>query len=330
MQTIPMISTIAKGTTMNWSLGLGAMLVGAALSASSALAADTRYEQRFPDFACDVDKGPIGDAQSITVESLKQMSQEENGQEKIDRIYAQLTSGPMPSGFYNGNIIFAKSDMSKMTQQFVSALGIGAVDSNAIKTFGETLWHGKVFKADPFAKEGVPTAILGNKMPVTASQPLAKTFETVLKAMKYPSDKIPSVLTQLKNANTNQWRFPAKVFCGQSLLDSRRESLIIDYAHSETVTDSDQNEDSKIKYAKAIDEIADRKHLQIRDEIRMVRPGFYLGRAYMGRVFVLNFTLECREGECQSAPQTGDACDVGSQRLANSNTQCMPMAQFRQ
>jgi len=31
--------------------------------------------------------------------------------------------------------------------------------------------------------------------------------------------------------------------------------------------------------------------LQVRDEIRMVRPGFYLGRAYTGKVFLLNFTL---------------------------------------
>jgi hypothetical protein len=29
----------------------------------------------------------------------------------------------------------------------------------------------------------------------------------------------------------------------------------------------------------------------VRDEIRMVRPGFYLGRAYTGKVFLLNFTL---------------------------------------
>jgi hypothetical protein len=31
--------------------------------------------------------------------------------------------------------------------------------------------------------------------------------------------------------------------------------------------------------------------LMIRDEIRMVRPGFYLGRAYFGTLFGLNFTL---------------------------------------
>jgi hypothetical protein len=29
----------------------------------------------------------------------------------------------------------------------------------------------------------------------------------------------------------------------------------------------------------------------VRDEIRMIRPGFYLGRAYLDRGFALNFTL---------------------------------------
>jgi len=29
----------------------------------------------------------------------------------------------------------------------------------------------------------------------------------------------------------------------------------------------------------------------VRDEIRTIRPGFYLGRAYLDRGFALNFTL---------------------------------------
>jgi len=29
----------------------------------------------------------------------------------------------------------------------------------------------------------------------------------------------------------------------------------------------------------------------VRDEIRMIRPGLYLGRAYLDRGFALNFTL---------------------------------------
>jgi hypothetical protein len=57
----------------------------------------------------------------------------------------------------------------------------------------------------------------------------------------------------------------------------------------------------------------------------MVRPGFYLGRAYLGRVFALNFTLYnkavAKAGE-DAFMQTGrieEDCSVGAQRLVVSN-----------
>ena len=39
------------------------------------------------------------------------------------------------------------------------------------------------------------------------------------------------------------------------------------------------------------DALAGRNGLRIRDEIRMIRPGFYLGRAYANKIFLLNFIL---------------------------------------
>ena len=44
-------------------------------------------------------------------------------------------------------------------------------------------------------------------------------------------------------------------------------------------------------YRRKPDFLAGRDGLAVRDEIRMVRPGFYLGRAYAGKVFLLNFIL---------------------------------------
>ncbi len=61
--------------------------------------------------------------------------------------------------------------------------------------------------------------------------------------------------------------FPAKLYCGQSLLDGRRESVIIDYAFTDELPGYREHPDS----------LGGRKGLRIRDEIRMVRPGFYLG-----------------------------------------------------
>ncbi len=60
----------------------------------------------------------------------------------------------------------------------------------------------------------------------------------------------------------------------------------------------------------------------VRDEIRMVRPGFYLGQAYMAGAFILNFTLYNKTLadtgsqaflNGQSAPED---CWVGLKRLA--------------
>lgn len=312
------MSTLQKGLRMSRYSKILAATVSALAFTSAALAAeDANFESRYPDFACDVDKGAFNGG-NVSVESLKEMATKPDGQEQIDRIYSQLASGPIPSGFYNGTIVFAKSDATALMQKFVAALGLPALNSDFVKTIGEGLWKGKVFKPDPNAREGVQTAVLANKMPVT-------DVKKLFAALGYAN---PEQLVGSANI-TNEWRFPAKVYCGQSLLDSRRESIIIDYAHSETVKDADTNETSKIKYAKEIDKIADRNNFQIRDEIRMVKKGLYLGRAYLGKVFVLNFVLECKEGACTEQAETADACSVGTQRQIASNTACMPMSQFR-
>ena len=81
---------------------------------------------------------------------------------------------------------------------------------------------------------------------------------------------------------TDVWLlFPAKLYCGQSLLDGRRESVIIDYAYNDEIPGYQEHPDA----------LAGRNGLRIRDEIRMIRPGFYLGRAYANKIFLLNFIL---------------------------------------
>jgi hypothetical protein len=99
-------------------------------------------------------------------------------------------------------------------------------------------------------------------------------------------------------------KFPAKLYCGQSLLDSRRESVIIDYAFTHQI----EGYDSKIDW------LAGSEGLKVRDEVRMIRPGFYLGRAYMDRVFLLNFTLY-KEG----AEVADEECWKGTQKTASTN-----------
>ena len=60
----------------------------------------------------------------------------------------------------------------------------------------------------------------------------------------------------------------------------------------------------------------------MRDEIRMIRPGFYLGRAYLGGAFALNFTLyneQVANAGLEDWIQTGETdegCWTGNQRMA--------------
>ena len=75
--------------------------------------------------------------------------------------------------------------------------------------------------------------------------------------------------------------FPAALYCGDSLLDPRRDSVIIDYA------DTDQLPG----FIPEVDYLAGKDKLRVRDEIRMIRPGLYLGRAYLRETFGLTFTL---------------------------------------
>jgi hypothetical protein len=103
--------------------------------------------------------------------------------------------------------------------------------------------------------------------------------------------------------------FPAKLYCGQSLLDSRRESVIIDYAYTDMLPG----------YQKSPDSLAGRGGLRIRDEIRMIRPGFYLGRAYARNIFLLNFTLYnseiagAAESDFAAGQDVAEDCWIGEQ-----------------
>ncbi len=76
--------------------------------------------------------------------------------------------------------------------------------------------------------------------------------------------------------------FPAHVYIGKSLFDSAQPSIVIDYKNNQDIEG----------YRPAIDWLVNKNGLAIRDEIRKVRKGLYLGRAYVKDKFLLNFVLE--------------------------------------
>lgn len=185
-------------------------------------------------------------------------------QEQVDQIYARLTAGPIPDGAFNGGLFFPKNAAGdRRLAEIVGGLPGMAVELKAhkLETLGKTLWRGKVFYRD---------------------QRLLRNRIEDLSLLKPIVDGDLSSVPTIEVDGGKQWlMFPARLYCGQSLLDSRRESIIIDYAFSDELPG----------YRQKPDFLASRNGFQIRDEIRMVRPGFYLGRAYAGKVFLLNFVL---------------------------------------
>jgi hypothetical protein len=243
-----------------------------------------------PDFAYVEHKFPLTpqQLQTITPKYLATLDQEQ-----VDQIYARLTAGPIPDGPFDGNLFFPKGESGdRRVAEIIGGLKglVVNLKGRKLEAVGRTLWKGKVFYRD----EGV----LRNRI---EDLTLIKPF----------IDGDTSSLQKITMNGKDAWLlFPAKLYCGQSLLDGRRESIIIDYAFS----------DGLPGYRERPDFLAGRRGLQIRDEIRMVRPGFYLGRAHANRAFLLNFTLynqEVAERDGKAFLESGrvaEDCWSGTQR----------------
>lgn len=210
----------------------------------------------------------------VTPENIGNLTQEE-----LDQLYGRLTAGPIPDGQHAGDLFFARGDrivpeanLRARLEQILGGLEGRVVGAgiNVLEDIGRNLWKGKVFYRDQ--------RILRNMIDDTP----------VIRALTDDPGTVPTTtvprdgpLGRLFPRDTVWLLFPAKLYCGQSLVDGRRESVIVDYNYSEEIEG----------YRASPDSLGGRGGLRIRDEIRMIRPGFYLGRAYANRMFLLNFTL---------------------------------------
>lgn len=214
-------------------------------------------------------------------------------QERLEQLYARLSSGPIPDGSFNGTIIQLPGGlMSRLAEQTHKAW-LDNINVNMLLTM---FWEGKTFRKS----EGVLT---NNIM---LSEPQRMMINALVgKFMGGRVDYDISKDSKFKFFRDRKYDlFPAKLYCGQSLLDSRRESIIIDYSY---------NDDIQKYYNPNVDFLAGRNGLMFRDELRMVKPGLYLGRGYVNRIFLLNFILE--QPTTDNRPQAwADECWTGTQK----------------
>jgi hypothetical protein len=237
----------------------------------------------------------------VTPEILKTYTQEQ-----MDQLYARLSSGPIPDGAYYGSVSFASDNGIKDTSlkrlaQFFGDFGF-KMDVNKVAAFAERIWRGKHFyKSQKILRNLMDdNGVLGLFVKGLQAVPQGKELMDVLPEHARAIVRSLRTTTDVDGKKYHEL-FPAKVFCGQSLLDSRRESVVIDYLFTDEVEG----------YNVIPDALAGREGMKIRDEIRMIRPGFYLGRAYMDKVFVLNFMLFNQKASEQT--EASDDCWSGTQ-----------------
>jgi hypothetical protein len=186
-------------------------------------------------------------------------------QEQIDQVYGRLSAGPIPDGPYDGVLLFPRG--SDGDTRLGAVLGgrlksrLGNLAVREAEFVARMLWKGKVFYK---------------------SQRLARTRIEDLAIITPLLGGDTSGIEHIAVAGRDAFLlFPARIYCGQSLLDGRRESIVMDHAFTDELPG----------YREKPDALAGRNGFHVRDELRMIRPGFYLGRAYLNRIFALNFTL---------------------------------------
>ncbi len=194
---------------------------------------------------------------AVTPENLRSLTQDQVGQ-----IYARLTAGPIPDGPYQGDLFFPRDANHRARLRDVTVLpsAIAHLATLPVERLARVLWRGKVFDRSQ--------RILRNRVEDVA----------ILRPLLRDDDTIPRLTL---DGRTTWLLFPARVACGPSLLDAPHQAIVLDYSQAEGIEG----------YREIPDRLAGRERLDIRDEIRLVRPGFYLGRVYFGGKFTLNFTL---------------------------------------
>jgi hypothetical protein len=228
--------------------------------------------------------------ETLTPPQLRELTQEQ-----IDQLYGRVVAGSIPDGSYDGDLFFPRG--SEGDSRLAEIVGtrltkrLGNLAVRQTEFFMRTLWKGKVFSGRE--------RVVRNRIE-----------DLVLLAPLLNGDTRDIEKTTV-GGHDAYLLFPARMYCGQSLLDGRRESIVLDYLFSDELRGYRSNPDA----------LAGRDGLRIRDEMRMIRPGFYLGRAYLDRVFVLNFSLFSAEAASSGlaefrAGQTQQDCWTGTQKRA--------------
>jgi len=239
--------------------------------------------------------------QALSADDFKNMTQEE-----LDQIYIRLSSGPIAPGSYKTTAMM-KGNAANNVKNFlmtkfhgVQVLGSTVCGQQDVaQCFSDFAWRGiRIYAPDSSTSE------------YSSRTAVSKITAQAVKAVLLP------VMSQLDPRNwlirtsddfygeSKYMIFPAHVYCGQSLLDHRKESVVIDHSWGSDFS----------PFINGIDNILGRDYMDIRDELRMVRPGLYLGRVYAQKIFLFNFVAynpDADKAASQEAQWPADTCFNG-------------------
>ena len=211
---------------------------------------------------------PLGrtDLASLTPADLLALSQEE-----VDQVYGRLTAGPIPDGPYLGDLFFSRGETLRPRLEEI----LGGLEG---RVAGE--------KVDSPRLPAAPSGRARCSPRTARAQELRRGLPRALGPDRRPrrAGDRRSPARGLAQAHPAHHRRLAAL-PGQALLRPEPARwaprvVIIDYAYND--------EAPRLSGAPRPRRP---QRPPIRDEIRMIRPGFYLGRAYANKVFLLNFML---------------------------------------
>jgi hypothetical protein len=183
-------------------------------------------------------------------------------QNQVDQIYKRLSSGAIPDGPFRGDLFFPRDrdGHAHIRDLADTSLPLAAnIAALRAEQAGRMFWRGKV---------------------LFRSQSLVRNRIEDLAILKPIVSDVATLPRLTFDGQTTWLLFPATLACGASRFDTR-QSILIDYARTAELAG----------YRRVPDRLAGPEGLNIFDEIRIVRPGLYLGRSYFGSRFALNFTL---------------------------------------
>ncbi len=228
-------------------------------------------------------RSPAPSAPALTPANILALNQEE-----VDQLYARLTAGPIPDGPYLGDLFFSRGDSLRPRLEEI----LGGLRGPRRR------------REDRDGRSRRPRALEGQDvLPRQARAPelrrgLQRALQPDRRSRRAGKDHRPA--RGLAQAHPAHHRRLAAL--------PRQAPLRPEPASTAAASPSSSTTPTTTRlpgYQENPDALVGRNGLRIRDEIRMIRPGFYLGRAYANKVFLLNFILV--NEEVANAGQAGFA-----------------------